>query len=355
MGLFTTSQPEMAYLKASILGFAGSGKTLSASMMAIALHKYLKSGKAISFLDTETGSDFVKKYYDRAGIELKRAKTRAFVDLLAAVDEAERHSEILIIDSITHFWTELQEAYKKKKNKTRLTLQDWGQLKPEWAQFTDKYLSSKLHIIMLGRAGWEFEDVLDEDGAQKLSKKGTKMKVETDLGYEPSLCVEMEKIKTSLGKSGGTFNHRCWILKDRFNVINGCFKDFKPTKSDDLDLSENNPVFQFILPHVQELNLGGEHKSLDINRDSTGLFNTDRSAAEYMKQKDIALEELEDEIKLKVPGSDNQSKLAKINLLKSIFDTTSWTAIQNMKLEDILIGKEKVKAFQIESKEEIKK
>jgi hypothetical protein len=348
MGLFKDSKQEMAYVKASMLGFPGSGKTLSASLLAIGIHKFVKSSKPVAFLDTETGSDFVKKYFDRAEVSLKVAKTRAFVDLLDAVTEAEANAEILIIDSITHFWEELKEAYKKRKNKKRLTLQDWGEIKPEWAQFTEKYLNSKLHIVMLGRAGWEFDEIQDDEGAQKLTKTGTKMKVETDLGYEPSLAMEMEKIRTSIGKSGGSFTHRCWILKDRFNLINGMYKDFKATRDEQLDLTENNPVFQFLLPHIQSLNLGGEHRAIE-NRDSVAMFSTDRSAAEYLKKRDIAIEELADEIKLRFPGSDNETKKNKIQILKDTFGTSSWTAIQNMNLEEVIIGKEKIKSDQFEN------
>jgi hypothetical protein len=42
----------------------------------------------VFFLDTETGSDWVKPQFEVAGIPLFTAKTRAFKDLRAAVKEA---------------------------------------------------------------------------------------------------------------------------------------------------------------------------------------------------------------------------------------------------------------------------
>ena len=334
MGLFNESVNEMAYLKGSVLGFPGSGKTLSASLLALGLRQFVKSKKPVYFLDTERGAKFVKSYFDRAQIPLRVARSRAFVDLLAAVREAEKEGEILIIDSISHFWSELIEAYKTKRGKKSLTLRDWGQIKPEWAQFTELYLNSKLHILMLGRAGWDFEEVEDEEGIQKLVKAGTKMKVETDLGYEPFLTLEMEKVRKKTGKIGSAFEYRCWVLKDKANLIMGAFMDFKAAPADKLDLTENNPVFQFVLPHIRALNLGGEHAGTAQNS-STGMFDTNFSAAEYSKKMNIALEELENELRLKFSGADSETKKKKIEALKDLFGTSSWTAIQTMALEKI--------------------
>jgi hypothetical protein len=53
--------------------------------------------------------------FDRAGIALHTAKTRAFTDLLAAIPEAETHGSVLIVDSLTHFWVELCETYSARK------------------------------------------------------------------------------------------------------------------------------------------------------------------------------------------------------------------------------------------------
>lgn len=343
MTLFSEAKPEMAYLKGSIHGFSASGKSFTATMIAIALHKYLKSKKPIFFLDTETGSDFMRKYFERAGIRLERAKSRAFIDLLGAVKEAESGGEILVIDSITHFWTELVAAYKKKKNKNRLTIKDWGEIKPEWYQFTDRYLSSRLHILMLGRAGWEFDMEEDDEGAKELTKTGTKMKVETDIAYEPSLSLEMQNIRKEKGKIGGNYKHRCWVIKDRFNLINGEFRDFDSVEDKDIDLSETNPIFKFILPHVESLNLGGEHKALDLTRNSTEMFNSDHSAYEKQKRREIILEEIEAQISLKFPGRDVASQNAKIHLLEDIFKTTSWTAVKNLPYEALAGGMVKLR------------
>ena len=340
MGIFQKAKNEMAYLKAGMQGFSGSGKTFSASMIAIGLHYHVKSVKPVYFLDTETGSDYVLKHFKSCGIELMTSKTRAFVELLKGIKEAEQGSDILIIDSITHFWGELINAYCQKMDKKRLSLKDWALIKPEWRQFTDLYLNSKLHIIMCGRAGWDFDWEEDDEGTKELMKTGSKMIVEGQTGFEPSLNLEMERVRSNLGRIGSAFDYRMWVLKDRFNLVNGKFWTFAPV-SDDKLIYDQNPVFKMILPHISALNLGGDHKAIEGGA-STGLFNSKNSAVEYAKQKDIAIEEIESEIKLWFPSHDAESTKIKLKLIKEIFGTTSSTAIKDMKLDDLLEKKKKL-------------
>src|SRR5262245_58056808 len=104
-----------------LLGFAGAGKTYTATQTAIGLIQHMRAvevqqgGKPLFFLDTETGSDWVKPAIEAAEIEMHTAKTRAFSDLCAAVVEAEANASLLLVDSITHFWTEICDSYMKRK------------------------------------------------------------------------------------------------------------------------------------------------------------------------------------------------------------------------------------------------
>ena len=213
-------KPMQAYLKAGIFGFAGAGKTWTATDIAIGLHEYAKSTKGVLFVDTENGSDFMIPRLKEKGIEVYTDKTRTFADLLKDMDAAPDVADILIIDSISHFWREMVTAYKG--NRTFLRIQDWGPLKEKWAQYTTRYVNSPLHIIMCGRAANVFEDVQEEKdnpNAPKTFKAvrvGTKMSAETETGYEPSLLIEMEKVM--LGE-GGRYARRANVIKDRYGVI----------------------------------------------------------------------------------------------------------------------------------------
>jgi AAA domain len=186
MNLLQPAKITSAYLKMGILGFQGGGKTKTAGKTAIGLYKYMQSkgidctNRPVAMFDTETGSDWLIPDFHAAGVPFVVAKRRSFADLLAVVKEAEAGASVLIIDSITHPWRELCESYMRKKQRTFLQMDDWGYLKGDhgWAKFTDTFVNSKLHIIMCGRAGYEFEDYKDDNGKRQIEKIGTKMKTE---------------------------------------------------------------------------------------------------------------------------------------------------------------------------------
>jgi hypothetical protein len=346
MSLFHKASNTMAYAKIGLLGFSGSGKTRTATEIAIGLHKSLNSKKPVVFMDTETGSDFVLPIFQQHGIELLVSKTRAFKDLAEGLKEAPSISDILIIDSLSHYWVDIVESYRKKKGVTRLSFQDWGILKPMWGNdFSTPYVTSALHIIVCGRAGFEYDYFEGEDGKMELYKTGTKMNAEKDFGFEPSLVIEMERVKnpeatqeykTAKTKDQKTkaakrmmaereFIRMATILKDRSDIMDG--KVFY------------NPTYEDFAPHWQAINIGGEHKPLESG-DSTVLFD-DKGQNDWSKRKkmaDIALEEIQGELVNYWPGSSVMEKKMKADFLFYVFKTRSWTAIEGMGLELLQTG-----------------
>lgn len=325
MALFKEGKIESAYLKMGIYGGNGSGKTFTASLVSIGLHKHIKAKKPIYFLDSETGSDYVIPLFEQHKIKLHVCKTRSFADLLVAVDEAEKNASILIADSITHFWDDLVESFKKKKNLSRISLQNWGVIKPIWRDFSTKYVTSNLHIIVCGRAGDVWDEVEDEEGVKELRRTGTRMRVEKELGYEPSLLVEMEKARLSNRKGAG-WVHRAWVVKDRFNVVDSQHFD--------------DPAFESFLPYVDLLNLGGTHKAIEQTQSSQELFDDRDNGYERQRRAKILLEKIREELYVLFPRQSSEDKTSRSNLLKEIFDTRSWTEVEGKKLQELEIGLE---------------
>ena len=320
--LLQAARAESAFLKLGIYGDAGSGKSFTSSLIAIGLSKLLKSTKPVGFVDTETGSDYLIPLFEREGVELVRTKTRAFADLLTIFDEARDAVDILIIDSITHFWNELVASYKKQNNLKYMTLKHWDPLKQTWKEYTDRYVNSRLHVIVAGRSADKWDEVEDpNDGAKELKKVGTKMRVEGQFAYEPSLLVEMEAFQTS-PKAGGKMVRRAFVKKDRFNVMDG--------------MTFENPTFEHFMPHIASLNLGGEHKAFEEGRSSDGLFQRDDLGERKHIQKDILLEKIQNEIKKLHPGQTKEDQLAKIALLQELFNTNSWKEIETFFSNDAL-------------------
>jgi hypothetical protein len=319
-GLFAPAKMEQAYAKVGIYGAPGSGKTHTALLIALGLHKYIKSAKPIFFIETESGVDFHVARIKAAGAEVNVLKTRAFMDLVPAVQEAERNGSILIIDSITHFWQDVVDSYRKAKGRD-LVFADWNPIKASFRKFTDLYVNSKLHIVMAGRSSETFEFFTDDAGKKQLEKTGTKMQAEKNLGYEPSLGLEMEKVhKDGTFKKGErSYVNRCYVLKDRFDLLDGQIID--------------NPTFESFLPHFKNLNLGGDHVGVNTERDSSGIFadkDHTLNVSEQMRQRGITIEELEGAFLAAGLGSSVADKKLKVDLLQKYYGTTSWEALRDL-------------------------
>lgn len=333
---------QQAYLKAGIYGLQGSGKTRTATELAIGLNKYIKSEKPICFFDTETGSDFVAPIVKKNGFKLVGKKSKAFSELVRTMTKAQEMCDVMIIDSVTHIWNELYNSFRLKKYQCRqcngtgrqgdkecvnskcngtgcisdrLTVYDYQPIKKEWnTLFVDPMLNARLHIVVCGRAGNEYESQENLEGKLEIVKSDTKMKAESEFGYEASLLIEMTKDKSEKGIINEAF-----IWKDRFDLING--KTFKM------------PKFEDFLPHIQSLNLGGEHISIESGNSVEMLKTPQGSAQEYTKYRDIILEKIQGAISMQFAGRSTEEAKGKLKALKDVFGTVSWTEIENFSIK----------------------
>jgi hypothetical protein len=326
--LFQPASSTSAYLKMGIMGKQGAGKSMTAAKVAMGLIKHLKqlgvdyANKPVAFFDTETGSDWLIPHFNAAGIPLVVAKKRAFADLLEAVKWSEANASALIIDSITHPWRELQESYMRKKQRSFLQIDDWGYLKGDhgWAQFTDLYINSKLHIIMCGRAGDDTEQYTDENGKRQFEKVGVKMKTEGETGFEPSLLVLMER---EMNLRTNEVTHRAYVLKDRSTLLDG--EEF------------DDPDFKDFLPHISKLNLGGAHVGVQVNGDSQHILKVEKKDWTPV-QREICIDEIQTLLQLHYPSQTAEDKKNKLKAILECFDAT-WTEIEKvMPLPDLRAG-----------------
>lgn len=340
-GMLQPATNRQAFGKVGIYGSAGSGKTYTAAKLAIGLHQYAKLTKPIGFFDTEPAAGYVLPLFEKAGIELLvYDQSRALADLMRFMDEAEEACSIVIIDSITHVWREAQSAYlkkindgRKRQNKspiTRLEFQHWMPIKAAWAQFSDKFLSCKLHVIVCGRAGtiYEYQDRDDGSNKKELISTGTRMATEKELGHEPSLLIEMIGER----RDGKTINMGV-VQKDRADKING--REF------------DMPQFKDFEPHFAKLNLGGEHFESMDRRNSTELYTEEGDDNWSAEQRNRAIwsEEIQGLLVKAHPGMSAAEKQAKSDLLFAIFQTRSWTKVENTRSEALKTGYETLKAL----------
>ncbi len=323
------------YLKAGLLGFPKSGKTFTAALLAVGLRADLSLEGPIAMFDTEAGSEYIAhRIRDATKQDLVGVRSRSFDDMLACGKECESANvSVLIVDSITHPWRELCESHlakinaKRKANgkaiRLRLEFQDWNVIKPYWAQWTDFYLNSKLHIIICGRAGfeWDFTEPDEETGKRELIKVGVKMKTEGEFGFEPSLLVDMERVQKQNDNKATL--HRATVLGDRFGVIDGKQMD--------------EPDYNFFKPHIDMLK-PGTHAPVDTKlKTDTGV--DDEGNTKWQKEKlerEILCEEIKGEFHKVCPGQTTADKQLRSQLLELFFHTRSWKKVTDKTNSSIL-------------------
>lgn len=332
-GFFSKLENTRPFVKIGLEGFAGSGKTYTAAEIAIGLHKKIKSKKPIAFYDTEKAVKALEEKFDKAGIEVLTKESRTLRDLNTAIKTCEQGvADILVIDSLTHVWESFLTAYKNQKKRDNLYFQDWGIIKPRWKKdFSDLFVQSNLHIIFTGRAGYEYDETLNERGLKEITRSGIKMKVENETAYEPDMLILMERREDIVGKDKKTWREAT-ILKDRTSKIDG--KTFK------------NPSLTDFMPFIDIMIDGVVKKRDEVISVDKFDSNEENSFAEK-RAREIAYEEIKGVFDSLALGTSKDEKKLKTDVVEYVFGTSSNTAIQSMKSEQLKEGALIIKDFKI--------
>jgi hypothetical protein len=317
------------FLKAGFLGFAGSGKTYTATMLAIGTRAHFGHPGPIAFFDTENGSPFVVAEIAAAtGKRPLVVKSRSLDDLKATVQECiDLGVSVLIVDSITHVWKEVCETYLRELNSKRklmrkpeyekLEFQHWSAIKSSemWGGWTDLYLNAPLHVIICGRAGYEYDFVENAQGKSELRKVGVKMRVEGEFGFEPSLLVEMSSEQVMVGDEVAGITHRAFVLKDRTMDAARSL----------VGKSADNPDWSFFASHVEALS-PDTHSGVDTSR-ASAIHIVEGENTDFvmeMRARDVILEEVTGELEAAgFAGTSGDARKARAELVLEAFGTYS--------------------------------
>lgn len=321
------------YFKAAFEGFAGSGKTYTSAQIAIGLHKRIKSKKPIVLFDTERASKFLKPLFSENNVEAIVRESRSMADLKETMIRCKDGiADILIIDSITHIWEDFLASYMRSVHRNKLQFQDWGIIKPTWKQeFSDPFVRDPYHIIMCGRAGFEYDNELNQDtNRRELVKTGIKMKVEGETAYEPDMLVLMERYQELMDR-----NKKVWreatVIKDRSTILDG--KTF------------NNPSYEDFAPAIEAMMKDGVRHYSDAEKDSALLFRSEEDKKAYGLSKKKLFEEIEGYLVSVFPGQSAKDKKLKVDALEYAFKTRSWTSIQENDPTALSNGLIKIREF----------
>lgn len=336
--MFKKLENNRPFLKMAFEGFAGDGKTFTATQVAIGVHKLIGSTKPIALFDTEKAFKALKPQFDEAGIEaVVNDEQRSLAALNQAIKWCEEgNADILIVDSITHVWEEFLRAYLNRPDKNgkeikrnRLEFQDWGVLKPQWKElFSTPFVMAKCHIIFTGRAGYEYTDEKNQEtGKREIFKSGIKMKAETETAFEPDILVLMQKVHDLISETK-TIHREAMVIKDRTTKIDG--QIFK------------NPTFDNFYPAIKVLLDGTLREVHGVDIPDT-FEEFENKFSEIGKEKARIIAEMEGCFELMGLGTGAQDKQVKAWTLSQVYGVNSTEMVER---KNIAVMREGLKVIQ---------
>jgi hypothetical protein len=328
---------DRSFLKGGFQGNTGTGKTMTAALLLLALSIEKHDKAPVAAFDTEPGWQFVKPMFDAEGVDLIIKNGRHFKGLVESLREAKKQGCCgFSVDSLTHPWTELLQRFADKSG--RVPMHKFNQIKPMWNEYVVEFMDAPMHCIACGRLQWEMVTMENEDGGYEVVRGDSKMKAGggESFGYEPHLLVEFthEQVREKSGKLAG-LDHVGFVLKDRARALNGSeirFKDFRKYEK-----GMYRDVYASFLPHLEALEIISGAK-IGLEDSKTLVPGGD---AEFhrkkMKQAEL-LEEIKNTIEMIYSGRDDASKRARLVLIEDVFGKRSWAWVENQKNDKLQHG-----------------
>jgi hypothetical protein len=221
MAGFRKAKAEQAALKLGLYGPAGSGKTMTALLLAEGLSATY--GKRVAYIDTERGTDFYCQAVKSRAVhpeafDFDALYSRSITEILDGVKalDVARYS-VVVIDSITHVWQACIEAYSGRTTSIgSIPMQAWGKIKKPYKELMGVILSSPMHVIICGRQATDYGT--DEESGE-LKALGVKMRAEGETAYEPHILIRMSTERPTKTNEIGTVV--AYAEKDRTGVLSG--------------------------------------------------------------------------------------------------------------------------------------
>lgn len=218
MAIFQKAVKSQSKLRCALFGPSGSGKTFSALAIASGM------GGKIALIDSERGS--ASKYADRFSfdtVDLDKKNIDEYVQIINAA--AKEGYNVLVIDSLSHAWSELLEEVNKIASAKYHgnTWSAWSDGTPKQKDLVNAILSYPGHIIATMRSKTEWTTEKNEKGKTTPTRVGLSPEQGKGIEYEFDLLMEINQ------------DHLATVIKDR----TGKFQDSmieKPGKDFGIEL-----------------------------------------------------------------------------------------------------------------------
>lgn len=201
---FQKAKRKKLYSKIAIAAQSGAGKTFSSLLLAKGM---AGNWDKVAFLDTENESALLYAENTKHGYTIG-----SFIHapisppyhpnkVVEAVKWCEENGiEVLIIDSLSHFWAKEGGLLEMAEKSGGFTGGGWRKVAPIEKAMWDSILNSKLHIIGCMRTETDYVVTVEEDKSgrskTKVEKVGTKPTQRKDFEYEFSVVLNLNQNST---------------------------------------------------------------------------------------------------------------------------------------------------------------
>ena len=228
---FQKAKREQVRIKVSLAGPAGSGKTMSALLMAYGLTRAefpnisdAEVWDKICIIDTESGSAslYVGKQVGPTTIGEYNVinLTPPFEPtvLVDAIHMAENHNmNVIVIDSLSHAWAGVGGALDQQgaiAARSGNSWTAWRSITPEHNKLVDAMLQSPAHVIANMRAKMEYEQVTGDNGKKQIKALGMGVVMRDGIEYEftTSFMLDYEHIANATKDRTGMFDGKYFVI-----------------------------------------------------------------------------------------------------------------------------------------------
>jgi len=202
------AERKRAKIKMALQGSSGSGKSMSALLIAFGL---CDNWKKIAVIDTENSSaDLYSNLgeFNILGIDAPYSPEK-YIEAIDMCINAEM--EVIIIDSISHCWDYLIELHS---NMTGNSFTNWGKITPMQNAFINKILQTKTHIINTMRVKQDYV-MNQKDGKYIPEKIGLKAVQRDGVDYEFTIVLDINSKHFSIASKDRT---NLFIDKPEFKI-----------------------------------------------------------------------------------------------------------------------------------------
>lgn len=204
---FAPATRSEAKARVAIIGPTGAGKTWTALEWATVLAA--PNGK-IAVIDTENGS--ASLYSDQYHFDTAYwAPPYSALKLAAAIGNAAANYDVVVIDSLTHFWQGaggVLDVVDRAAEKARgNTYAGWKEGTPVWRALLDALVFAPCHIVVTMRSKMDYVQDKDSNGKTTITKVGMAPVARNDVEYEFTVVGDMDQ------------THRMTITKSRCDEL----------------------------------------------------------------------------------------------------------------------------------------